>query len=89
MTDPAIMRLSKGEYEKRFGPAEKGDKTGTEWFDRIIDHHFVEIDVGHEDQSNFKLGTPPAPAGVCLFHNNYFKIDIIGLKPFAFLSVIT
>lgn len=91
MTDPAIMRLSKDQYEKRVGPVDAEDKTGTEWFDRIIDHKFIEIDVGHKDQSNFDLGTPPAPAGVCLFDNNLsdtilfqssvYKDNIAGYDP--------
>ena len=70
MTDPSIMRMSRDEYEESFGALEHGDDNGTEWFDRIIDHEFVHIDIGYEDQSNFDLGTPSRPAGVCLFDNN-------------------
>ena len=91
MTDPAIMRMSKAEYEEQFGLIEEEDKVGTEWFDSIIDHKFIPIDIGHEDQSNFDLGTPPAPAGVCLFDNNLsdtilfqssvYKDNIAGYDP--------
>ena len=49
MTDPAVMRMSKAEYEEKFGLIKDEDKTGTEWFDSIIDHKFLPIDVGHVD----------------------------------------
>lgn len=70
MTDPFIMRMSEAEYEEKFGSYEDYDKTGSEWLDSIIDHTFLPTDVGHANQSNFDLGTPRAPAGVCLFDNN-------------------
>ena len=49
MTDPAIMRMSKEDYEKEYGLLNEEDKTGIEWFDSIIDHKFIPIDKGHVD----------------------------------------
>ena len=70
MTDPTIMRMSKAEYEQNYGPITSSDKSDTAWFDSIVDHVFLPADQGHAEQSNFQLGTPPAPAGICLFDNN-------------------
>ena len=47
MTDPTIMRMSKAEYEEKFGPLEAEDKSETAWFDSIIDHVFLPTDIGH------------------------------------------
>jgi hypothetical protein len=90
MTDPFVMRMSQSEYEAQFGSYEKAE-SGNEWLDSIIDHTFLPTDVGHANQSNFDLGTPRAPAGVCLFDNNLsdtflfqssvYKDNIAGYDP--------
>ena len=53
MTDPTVMRMSKEEYEKSYGPVATEDKSETAWFDSIVDHFFLPTDIGHVDQSNF------------------------------------